>query len=170
VRSALLALAIIAAPATAEVKSLTDAGFEVVHTETLPTTPAATWALIALPSRWWNSSRTFSGDAKNLRLDPRAGGCFCETLKDGGVEHARVIFSRRHKQLRLNAPLGLQAEAVTARLTFTLTPEGSGTKLSVSYIVGGYTRLGMAKFAPIVDGVIGEQVKRLGVRARGSAG
>ena len=82
-------------------------------------------------------------------------------MKDGGVKHGRVIFGQTNKTLRLTAPLGLQGEAITARLTLTLTPEGTGTKIAVSYIVGGYTRMGMTKFAPLVDGVIGEQVKRL---------
>ena len=53
-------------------------------------------------------------------------------MKDGGVKHGRVIFGQTNKTLRLTAPLGLQGEAITARLTFTLTPEGTGTKIAVS--------------------------------------
>lgn len=160
-RGCALAALLLATPATAEVKSVADAGFEVVHSETVPVATMKAWAAIVKPAGWWNSSHSFSGDARNLSLDPTPGGCFCETLKDGGVEHGRVIFVQPGKMLRLTAPLGLQGEAVTARLTFTLTTEGAGTKITVSYIVGGYSRMGMAKFAPLVDGVIGEQVKRL---------
>lgn len=160
-------LGLLAAPAVAEVKSVADTGFEVVHSETVPVAPSAAWAAIVKPAGWWSSAHTFSGDARNLSIDPKPGGCFCEALKDGGgVDHGRVIFTQPGKMLRLDAPLGLQGEAATGRLTFALTPEGSGTKITVSYIVGGYTRMGMAKFAPLVDGVIGEQVKRLAAALR----
>src|ERR1044072_9518323 len=37
---------------------------------------------------WWNPEHTYSHDAKNLSIDARPGGCFCEKLTNGGgVEH-----------------------------------------------------------------------------------
>ena len=42
---------------------------------------------------WWDPSHTWSGSAKNLTFEPKAGGCFCEKLADGGsVQHGRVIY------------------------------------------------------------------------------
>ncbi len=167
-KSAILAVVAIlatASAATAEVKSSNDAGFEVSHSVTVPASTAAAYDAIVHPARWWNKDHSWSGDAANMTIDPRAGGCFCEALPagSGNVEHARVIFAQPGKMLRLSGALGpLQGEAVTGTLTFELSPEGKGTKVTVSYVAGGYVRTGIRSFAVPVDGVIGEQTKRLG--------
>src|SRR5262245_59739816 len=50
-------------------------------------------ALIGQIGSWWNPVHTYSHDAKNLSIDPRPGGCFCEKLPNGGgVEHLRVVY------------------------------------------------------------------------------
>ena len=50
-------------------------------------------ALVGQIGSWWDPQHTYSGDAKNLSIDARPGGCFCEKLPNGGgVEHARVIY------------------------------------------------------------------------------
>lgn len=115
------------------------------------------------PGHWWNSEHSWSGDAANLTLDPRAGGCFCEKLPSGGsVEHMRVIYADRGKQLRMAGALGpLQGEGLTATLTVKLEPAGTGTRLAWSYKAGGYTDLPLAQIAPAVDGVVSEQFQRL---------
>ena len=53
--------------------------------------------LVGQIGSWWDSQHTYSGDAKNLSIDARPGGCFCEKLPNGGgVEHARVIYIVPH--------------------------------------------------------------------------
>lgn len=131
--------------------------------------PAAVYALLQQPGRWWSSDHSYSGDARNMTLDARIGGCFCETLpaKDGlaagSVEHARVVYAAPARTLRLVGSLGpLQAEAVTGTLTFALKPqEAGGTRIAMTYIVGGYVRGGADKLASAVDMVLGQQLQGL---------
>ena len=52
-------------------------------------------------------------------------------------------------------------EGVTGSLTWLLAPEGKGTKVTQSYVVGGYIRSNAAVFASTVDDVLGEQLTRL---------
>src|ERR1700757_2805468 len=47
-------------------------------------------AIIGQVGSWWNPEHTYSHDARNLSIDPRPGGCFCEKLPNGGgKEHLR---------------------------------------------------------------------------------
>ena len=62
--------------AHAEVKSATDVGFEVSRTLTINATPAQVYRALGVPSRWWSKAHTYSGDARNLSMVLRAGGCF----------------------------------------------------------------------------------------------
>ena len=56
---------------------------------------------------WWDSSHTFSGNAENLSIDDKAGGCFCENLENGGsVRHLEVVFVDPGKTLRMIGGLG----------------------------------------------------------------
>jgi uncharacterized protein YndB with AHSA1/START domain len=153
----------LASPALGAVKTTTPQGFEVVEHYAVATTPSQLYRAIANPARWWNPLHSFSGSAANLSIDPRAGGCFCERLKDGGsVQHMTVVYAAPGKALRLRGTLGpLQNEGVEGALTFALTPGKDGTQLDVSYIVGGYLRKGPETWAPIVDEVLDEQVQRL---------
>jgi hypothetical protein len=113
--------------------------------------------------KWWSSDHTFSGKASNLSIDATAGGCFCEKLDDGGsVRHMMVVYADPGKMLRLQGGLGpLQALAVTGTITFSFTESGEDTKLTCSYAVGGYSPGGIRKLAPIVDMVLGQQLKNL---------
>jgi uncharacterized protein YndB with AHSA1/START domain len=125
--------------------------------------PAAAYrALTRLPA-WWDSAHTWSGSSKNLTLEPRAGGCFCEKLKDGGsVQHARVLFAQPGQMLRLEGALGpLQDMAATGVLSYTLAPDGPGTRITMSYRVAGALTMDPAKLAPLVDQVMTGQLERL---------
>ena len=81
-----------------------------------------------------------TGNAANLHLDPRPGGCFCETLPDGGGHlHMMVVDVRPGKSMRLTGALGpLQNDALTGTLTWTIKPADQGVTLIQTYIVGGY--------------------------------
>lgn len=161
----LLAALLVASPAAAEVKSSSDAGFEIVYSVTVPAPPDKAYAAIVEPALWWNKAHSWSGDARNMTIDARAGGCFCEALPatKGSVEHGRVLFARPGVVLRLSGALGpLQNYPISGILTFEIKPSGSGSRIDVSYVVGGYVPAGIKPFAAPVDGVIGEQVARLG--------
>lgn len=164
-RTTLLAAALLlATSAHAEVKSATDAGFEVSRTLTVNATPAQVYRALGVPSRWWSKAHTYSGDARNLSMMLRAGGCFCEKIPVGGgtVEHARVVYAQPGKLLRVQGSLGpLQSEGVTGTLTWTLKPVPGGTEVTQNYVVGGYIRSGARGFAAPVDQVLGEQLSGL---------
>ena len=173
--------ALAASPASAEVVAQSEAGFVLVNETTAAASPAAVWKALIAPSTWWSPAHTYSGDAASLYLDAQATGCFCELLplpKDapegtrrGSVEHGHVVFASPGKLLRLSGGLGpLQSEAVGATLTIALTPEGDGTKITWTYVVGGYMRPKVDAIAPMVDQVLGEQAARLAAKAGEGAG
>jgi carbon monoxide dehydrogenase subunit G len=158
--------------AEAEVVARSDNGFVVRHVAEVTASAEDAWKVLIDPAAWWNGVHSFSGDAKNLSIDPRAGGCFCEVLPGegekgwlhprGGVEHMRVIFVDQGKALRMAGALGpLQSEALQGTLTVTLKPVDGGSRLTWEYVVGGYMRYKPEQIAPAVDKVIGEQLARL---------
>lgn len=186
---ATLALALgfagLASPAQAKVAEVSDRGFVIRHIVQVPASAEEVWAVLVKPSEWWDSAHTWSSSAANLSIDPRAGGCFCEILPNtaspkaaprGSVEHMRVIYAERPRALRMSGALGpLQADAASGILTVQLKPgengpgeKGGGTQILLEYVVGGYVRTPFEKLAPAVDGVLGEQVRRLSEKLGGA--
>ncbi len=171
---AALTLAALPVAARAEVSRQSDAGFVVRLGVDVKAAPDAAWRELVRPAGWWSSQHTWSGNAANLSLDPRAGGCFCEVLPAtaspraaprGGAEHMRVIYAEEGRALRLTGGLGpLQSEAVTGVLTMTLKPQDGGTRILWEYVVGGYMRNRVAEVAPAVDGVLKEQLQWLALK------
>ncbi|MEX0600366.1 MAG: hypothetical protein WD205_06975, partial [Rhodothermales bacterium] len=54
-------------------------GFSIRHEAVVEAAPAAVYEmLVDNVGRWWSPSHTYSGDAANLSIDARPGGCFCE--------------------------------------------------------------------------------------------
>ena len=53
--------------AAAEVTSVASSGFEVREQVHVAAAPAAVYAALITPSRWWDSEHTLSGKAANLR-------------------------------------------------------------------------------------------------------
>ena len=119
-------------------------------------------SFVADVGNWWDSKHTFSGNAHNLTIDAKAGGCFCEKLKNGGsVRHLEVVFVDPGKTLRMLGGLGpLQSLAVLGSMTWSLTPTGTGTQVELTYSVGGYRPGGLQSMASLVDRVLSEQLKR----------
>ena len=119
--------------------------------------------LVGQVGSWWNPEHTYSHDAKNLLIDPRPGGCFCEKLPNGGgVEHLRVVYVAPREVLRLPGGLGpLQASGVAGSMTWKLTGDGDHTRVQLSYSVGGFIVGGFDKIAPAVEAMLREQFDRL---------
>jgi uncharacterized protein YndB with AHSA1/START domain len=170
--SAALVLALaVTGPAAAEVKSTTPNGFEVVSIVTIAAPADRVYSALGEVGHWWSPSHTFSRDAANLSIELRAGGCFCERLKDGGsVQHLQVVYAAPGEGLRLRGALGpLQMEGVDGTLAWTLKPAEGGTSVTQSYVVGGYIRGVMEQWAPRVDRVLDEQLQRLKSFVEGKA-
>jgi len=163
-RSACVALALLAVqPARADVVDTAPNGFEAVEKVHVAASPDQVYAALIQPAQWWSSQHTFSGNAANLTLDARAGGCWCETLPGGGsVQHLVVVFAAPGKMLRARGALGpFQGAGVDGAFTWTLAASGGGTDLTFDASIGGYMKGGFEGIAKAADGVLGEQVQRL---------
>jgi uncharacterized protein YndB with AHSA1/START domain len=150
--------------ARGDVLEATPGGFAVKTTVTIAVPRGKTYdALVQAVGRWWDPQHTYSGDARNLWIDARPGGCFCERLPDqGGVQHAMVVLVIPGKTLRLVGGLGpLQDSGLQGSLTFDLADREGGTDVTLTYSVGGYRQGGLQALAPIVDSVLGGQLRRL---------
>lgn len=125
--------------------------------------------LIGDVGRWWDPAHTWSGESKNLSIDARAGGCFCEKLDDGGsVQHLEVVYVEKGKTLRMRGALGpLQEMGVSGALTFSFVDSESGTTIVLEYRVSGYSPEGLDTLAPVVDEVLRGQLGRLGAYVEG---
>jgi hypothetical protein len=169
-----LALASCSSPVFAEVKATSDSGFNVVHIASVAATPEEIWKRLLAPKDYWNKAHSWSGSSAGFYIDAQANGCFCELFQErgadgklstvGSVEHMRVIFAQPGKVLRMQGALGpLQSEAVIGTLTVAMEPskDAKTTKVSFSYVVGGYMRYKVSEIAPAVDKVLGEQFRNM---------
>jgi len=162
---AVLATMLLSGPATAEIVSAGPGGFNIRYVVDAPNVPAPTvWAALSDVAKWWDPSHTYTGDARNLSLDPVVRGCLCEKVSlYAGVEHARVVYAMPAKTLRLSGALGpLQELGVSGSLTWQIDPAGSGSRITMTYNVGGYADRPLSDLAPLVDEVMVAQAKRLG--------
>lgn len=148
----------------AEVVRSTESGFSVTQSVNVTMPPPAAWSALTDIGRWWDPEHSYSGDARNLTLEPFVGGCFCEKLgMYAGVQHLRVIYAQPPKMLRLAGALGpLQEFAVTGSMTWTIEVASGGSRITVTYIAGGYADRPLSQWAPLVDSVLMTQVQRLG--------
>ena len=149
--------------AEAAVTETREGSFTIETTVLVDAKPLTTYRDLTRVGSWWDPAHTWSGAARNLKLEARAGGCFCETLADkGSVQHGRVVFAQPGKLLRLQGALGpLQDMAVSGVLSFALAPDGPGTRVTMTYRVAGVLTMESAKLAPLVDQVMGIQLNRL---------
>ena len=163
------AVVIALAPAVAqgEVVSSSDHGFVIRNSVDVAMAPAAAYQRFARPAAWWSPSHTYSGDASNLSMELKPGGCFCEKLAGGGVEHLRVSHANAGKRLILTGGLGpLLFEAVGGTMDVRFAPAGTGTRVTLEYKVSGFPTGGADKLAPAVDGMLAEQLSRYAAGAK----
>lgn len=163
--AAVLICAGIAPAARTEIVSAAPAGFSVRQIVEAPgIAPPTVWAALSDVGKWWDPEHTYSGDARNLSFDPVVRGCFCERLSlYSGIEHAHVVYAQPAKMLRMVGALGpLQEFGVNGTLTWQIEAAGGGSRITVTYNVGGFADRPLADWAPIIDEVVGEQVRRLG--------
>src|SRR6516162_4454177 len=143
---------------------VTPNGFLVQFEVSVNAPPAKVYeALVGQIGSWWNPEHTYSHDAKNLSIDARPGGCFCEKLPNsGGIEHLRVVYVAPPQVIRFSGALGpLQASGVAGSMTWKLTGESDSTRLELTYSVGGFIPGGFEKIAPAVEAMLREQLDRL---------
>jgi hypothetical protein len=165
----LLALPIlfIATPASAAVLSAGENGFEVQQTVNLVVAQPEAYNAFGRVGQWWNSEHTYSGDARRMSLQLRPGGCFCEPLDNGGgIEHMRVTFVQPGERILLTGSLGpLLYEATTGVMDVKFERIAGGSRITMNYRASGFAKGGAAAMAPLVDQVLGDQMKRYRVYA-----
>ena len=171
-RLAVLVLALVLPlSAGAAVKDSSASGFTIENGQDVPASVQDTWdALVDDVGTWWPADHTWGGDASNLSIKARAGGCFCE--RDGArqARHMTVAFVDPGRTLRLVGGLGpLQGMGLDGTLEFRLAAnDRGGTRITMWYRAGGYTPDDLSKFAPVVDKVMATQLDGLAklLRAR----
>ena len=150
-----------AVPAHAEVVSSAPNGFHIRRTVTVPVGPDSAFTAFANVGRWWNPQHSYGGVASRLTMELRPGGCFCERLIGGGIEHLRVTYVDRPQRLLLTGALGpLLFQAVSGVMDLKFEAAGTGTKVTMDYKVAGFANGGADKLSTPVDKVLGEQMSR----------
>lgn len=155
-----------ARPAFAELAAGLESGFEIRLTREVRTAPAVAYRVAVRDiGRWWDPSHTYSGNARNLSLTDRPGGCLCERLPGGGVQHLQVVYVDRGRQLRMLGGLGpLQALAAQGALTWTFEPSAGGTRMRWTYRVAGLEPAAVTALSGVVETVVTQQADRLAAR------
>ena len=157
-----LALLAVSTPAAAEVVAASPTGFEVRHVVPLVVKPEVAFQAFASLPAWWDPQHTYSGKSQSLSLALAPGGCFCERFpKGGGIEHMRVTYVDPGQRILMTGALGpLLYEAVAGVLDVQVKSTAGGSVLTLDYKAAGFANGGADKLAPVVDQVLGEQVKR----------
>jgi hypothetical protein len=162
-----LAAFLSASLASAKVESAAPNGFAVKHEAVVKLTPQQAYDAFLNIGSWWDKSHTFSGDPKNIAIEAKPGGCWCEAMPNGGfVKHMDVGQVAPGKRLVFHGGLGpLHFMGATGAMTVTFAPTHGGSKVTLLYQVTGYDPDGFQKLGPAVDGVLGEQLAHFAKRA-----
>ncbi len=163
VASLLLLVLFTAAPARADVVDAGPAGFTIRTSSDLAAIPKAAYvAFIVWVGSWWDAAQTVSGESRNLSIDARVGGCFCERLPNGGsVQHMTIVLLQPERTIRMVGAIGpLQELAAIGTMTWSFTPTSSATRVEMTYAVAGYAKEGLVPVARSIDAALTEQVRR----------
>lgn len=161
---ALVIALVTASSATADVISAGAGGLIVRTTVEVPNAaPGDVYDALTRVSEWWSGTQTWSGNSRNLTLDPQVGGCLCEKLSSGGnVQIMRVVWAERGELLRLSgAPGRLQEGAAIATMSWRFSKTATGTKIELTFAASGYLPGGFDAIAPPTDKAFADLANRL---------
>lgn len=164
VTAALAVLAFHTAPVRAEVVDAAENGFTVKHVLAIAASRDAVYrAATEQVGDWWLDDHTLGGDASRLTMEMKPMGCFCEDLGAGGsVVHLVVTFVNPAVIIRLTGGLGpLGLMGLAGNMTWEFADDPAGTRLTLTYAVGGYLAGGLDALAPAVDAVLFDQMSSL---------
>jgi len=86
---------LLSAPSFAAVKDANEQGFHLEITQAIEAPAEIAFEHFTNDiGSWWLSSHTWFGDAKNLSIDTKAGGCFCEingAQQNFSIPPARIV-------------------------------------------------------------------------------
>lgn len=151
-----------ALPAAADITASSPDHYTLRQEAVSTLSPEDMWDRLLQPEVWWHPDHTYSGDASNLSLTPKAGGFWMESWDENSVAHGQVLTVLDGQYIRLNAPFGpLQEMAVNVIWTITIEPEGEGCRVVFDEVANGTSASGLDEVAPAVDYVKTEAIKRL---------
>ncbi|MFZ4690569.1 MAG: SRPBCC family protein [Polymorphobacter sp.] len=149
----------LAVPANAALTASAPDGFTSQSEATIAVAPAAAWAALVQWPNWWSPAHSYSRTSPSL--EARAGGRLVEAWPGGEVLHAVVLNAQPPKLLRMSGGFGpLLSLPVNAILDFTLSPAGTGTKVTMTYRVAGNAAAKLDSLAAPVDAVMSEGFAR----------
>ena len=170
VAASVMALAT-AAPLQAELVRADPGGITVVHTVRLQADKDKAYAAFGQIGRFWSEEHTWGGKASAMTLALKAGGCFCEALPGGGVEHGRVIIAMKGQQITMQSLLGPASQIATSgilNIAFAPAPEGeTGSDVTLTYRLSGISVDEVVPMGRAIDQVLGEQMANYAAFAGG---
>lgn len=112
--------------------------------------------------QWWSNEHTWFGEAKNLYIEPRVNGCFCEVNGEQQASHMTVSYIEPNKEIRMRGGLGpLQMLALTGAMSWKFEALTKNTsRITFYYKVSGSPSDNLDKLAPIVNKVQSLQLNR----------
>ncbi|MFM9865258.1 MAG: SRPBCC domain-containing protein [Micropepsaceae bacterium] len=149
--------------AHAAVTTQSPTGFTVAYEADVAATPQAAYDAFVKAGAWWNAkSHSYSGDGKNISIDVKPGGCWCETLKDGGfVRHMTVEHAAPGTRLVFSGGLGpIAYMGASGQMIVSIEAKGNGSRVKLTYAVGGHDAKDFKDISKGVDGVLDEAFKR----------
>lgn len=160
--AAILGVCFLASPASAKVLHSGPNGFSVSHETTVAAEPRQAFDKFLDIGGWWDKDHTFSGDARNMTIELKPGGCWCEALPDGGfVKHMEVASAAPGARIVFHGGLGpMHTMAASGAMMVTFTKSGEGTRIKLVYSVAGYDNNQFKGLAGAVDGVLAAQLAR----------
>ncbi|MCJ8190540.1 ATPase [Sphingomicrobium aestuariivivum] len=148
-------------PAPADVVNTTTNAFHIRHEVPLVVSAERAFDLLARPGDWWNGAHSYSGDAANMRLELKPGGCFCEQWDGNFVKHLEVVGLTRGKEIVMEGGLGpLRYAPASGTMIWKLEDGGTGAILTIDYKVTGFAESDAETWSAAVDSVLGEQAMR----------
>lgn len=157
---ALIAIAL-TATAQAEVVKSDASGFIIQHTATVAKDAETVFAAMTNDvGQWWSSAHTFSSDAGNMHIDQN---CFCERWDRNLVVHLDTAMWLQNSSVTMEGGLGpLKGLGLDGTMIWSLSPaDDDGTTISWKYYVNGFTDTDVVELAPVVDGVLAQQIEGL---------
>ncbi len=158
------------APAQATISAYSAHSLQISHEVAIAAPQAKVYeAILTQVGAWWNPHHTYTKDTKNLSIEARPGGCFCEKFPEGGgIEHLRLVYLSPGNALRFSGGLGpFQPNGVAGALNLKVSKiEGAAadkaqTKLELTYNFGGFMDGSFEKIAPAADAMLKDVVTRL---------
>jgi uncharacterized protein YndB with AHSA1/START domain len=156
----LVAVLLTVTSAVAKVDRHGPTGFVVSLEVSVNAPPDQTYAAFLRIGQWWSKAHSFSGDAANMTIDVKAGGCWCEALPNGGfVKHMELASAMPPNSLVFKGGLGpMHFMAASGSMVVKFTKAATGTKTTLQYSVAGDDAGAFEKLSAAVDGVLAEQL------------